>query len=87
MKEQRDEAVQRANKRVNDSQVGTLAVDASFITDASLDKAYTIEARSHESQNSLDKDSNTTADPSESETLMNELMLDHEFQTKCLRKD
>ncbi|KAL9103882.1 MAG: hypothetical protein Q9163_001119 [Psora crenata] len=29
-KEQRDQAIKRANERVNDSQVGTLAIDASF---------------------------------------------------------
>ena len=29
-KEQRDEAIWRANERVDDSQIGTLAVDASF---------------------------------------------------------
>lgn len=58
-KEQRDEAIRRANKRANDSQVRTLAVDASlggvssFPTEASLDQAYTIETLSQKSHTSL----------------------------------
>ena len=83
-KEQRDEAIKRANKRANDSQVGTLAVDASFgevsnfTTDASLDETYTIEA--------LSQESNTTADPPESETSMDELALDYRLPAKRLRR-
>jgi hypothetical protein len=67
-KEQRDEAIRRANERVNDSQVGTLAVDASFggissfTTEASLDEAYTIEALSQESRTSLNEESETSTD-------------------------
>lgn len=58
-KEQRDKAIRRANERANDSQVRTLAVDASlggvssFPTEASLDQAYTIETLSQKSHTSL----------------------------------
>lgn len=59
IKKQRDEAIRRANKRANDSQVGTLAVDASlggvssFLIEASLDQAYTIKTLSQKSHTSL----------------------------------
>ncbi|ERF73248.1 hypothetical protein EPUS_03080 [Endocarpon pusillum Z07020] len=90
-KEQRDEAIKRANKRVNDGQVRTLAVDASFggvssfTIDASLDGIYTIEALSQESQSSLNKDSHTTADPPDSETSTDELALDYTHPAKRSR--
>jgi hypothetical protein len=50
---------------------------SSFTTDALLDGTYTIEA--------LSQESNTTADPLESETLMNELTLDYAPLTKRSR--
>lgn len=90
-KEQRDDAIKRANKRANNSQVGTLAVDASgvsgFTTDAPLDETYTIEALSQDSQSSLNKDSNTIADPPESETSTDELAFDYRLPVKRSRKD
>ncbi|KAL9120286.1 MAG: hypothetical protein Q9187_003157 [Circinaria calcarea] len=91
-KDQRDEAITRANKRANDSQVGRLAVDESFgrvsnFTEASLDEAYTIETLSQESLTSLNKGSNATADLPESETSMDELALNYKHPTKRLRKD
>jgi hypothetical protein len=81
-KAQRDEVIKRANKRVNDSQVGTLAADA---TDASLDET-TIEALSQESRTSLNEGSNITADPPESETSADELALDYRLPAKRLRR-
>ena len=81
-----------ANERVNDSQVRPLAVDASlggvssFTTEASLDQAYTIETLSQKSQTSLKKDSNTTADPSKSETSRDELAVDCKLRAKRLRR-
>jgi hypothetical protein len=83
-KEQRDEAIKRANEKANDSQVGPLAVDASFggvfsfTTEASLNETYTIEA--------LSQESNTTADPPESETSMDELAIDYRLPAKRLRR-
>lgn len=83
-KEQRDEAIKRANERANDGQVGTLAVDAGFsgvsssTTGASLDESYTIEA--------LSQESNTTADPPESEPSTDELALDYRLPAKRLRR-
>ena len=83
-KERRDEAIKRANERANDSQVGPLAVDASFggvfsfTTEASLNETYTIEA--------LSQESNTTADPPESETSMDELAIDYRLPAKRLRR-
>ena len=54
-REQRDKAIERANKRANDSQVGTLANASfskvsSFTTGASPNETDTIEALSQESQ-------------------------------------
>jgi hypothetical protein len=64
-KEQRDDAIARANKRANDSQAGALAVDASdfslitsFASEASLEP-YKIEPLCQESQTSLNEDSDT----------------------------
>jgi ERCC4-type nuclease len=91
-KEQRDEAIKRANKKVNDSQIRTLAVNASFggissfTTEDSLDEAYTIEALSQESRTSLNEGSNITADPPESKTSMDELAIDYRLPTKRLRR-
>jgi hypothetical protein len=85
-KKQRDEAIKGANKRANDSQVRKLTVDASFTTGASLDETDTIEALSQESQTSLNKDSYTTVDPSESEISMDELASDYRFSAKRLRR-
>lgn len=64
----REGQLRTRNARANDSQVRILAVDArlggfsSFTTEASLDKAYTIESLSQKSQIFLNKDSNTAAD-------------------------
>lgn len=91
-KEQRDEAIRRANEAADDSQVGMLALDASFCGDtscttgASQDKTYTIKALSQQSQTSLNKDSNTTADPPESESSTDELALDYKLPAKRLRR-
>lgn len=65
-KEQRDEAIRRANKRADKCQARTLAINASFgqasnvASEATLNGTYTIEALSQESHTSLTKDSNTT---------------------------
>ncbi len=85
-KEQRDEAIKRANERASDSQIRTLTVDASFTTSTSLDEIDTIEALSQESQTSLNKDSYTTVDPPESETSTDELASDYRFSAKRLRR-
>jgi hypothetical protein len=80
-KEQRDQAIKRANERANDSQVGTLAGFSgvsSFTTGASLDETYIIEA--------LSQESNTSADPPESETSTDELALDYRLPAKRLRR-
>lgn len=87
-KEQRDEAIRRANERANNSQVGTLVVDesfggvSSFTTEASLDKTSTIEAPSQESQTSLNEGSNVTADLQEPETSTDELASDYNVPAK-----
>lgn len=71
---------------------GMLALDASFsgdpscTTGASRDKTYTIKAPSQQSQTSLNKDSNTTADPPESESSTDELALDYKLPAKRLRR-
>ena len=81
-----------ANKRVNDSQVRPLAVDASlggvfsFTTEALLDQAYTIETLRQKSQTLLKKDFNTTADSSKSETSRDELAVDCKLRAKRLRR-
>ena len=91
-KEQRDEAIRRANEAADGNQVGTLAVDASLsgvpscTTGASQDETYTTKALSQESQTSLNKDSNTTADPLESESSTDELALDYKLPAKRLRR-
>jgi len=87
-KEQRDEAIMRANERANDSQAGAPAVDSSFgpvssfASEASLEEPYTIEPLSQESQTLLNEDSNTTANPQESETSTDELVLDYRLPAK-----
>ncbi|ERF69373.1 hypothetical protein EPUS_08645 [Endocarpon pusillum Z07020] len=91
-KEQRDEAIKRANEKVNDSQVGTLAVDASFggissfTTEDSLDEAYMIEALSQESRTSLDEGSNIATDPPESETSTDKLTINYSLTAKRLKR-
>src|SRR5271156_6090562 len=73
-KEQRDEAIRRANERAGECQAETLAADASFgqassfASEATLDGTYTIEALSQESRTSLTEDSNTTTHLQKSET-------------------
>ena len=73
-KEQRDEAIKRANESANESQVGT-----------SLDETDTIEAVGQESQISLNKVSYTTVVPPESETSTDELASDR-LPAKRLRR-
>ena len=90
-KEQRDEAIERANERANDNQVGTSAVDASFggvssfATEASSDQAPGIEALSQESRAWPNKILTPAADLQESESSMDELALDYEHLTKRWR--
>ncbi|KAL9127755.1 MAG: hypothetical protein Q9175_007672 [Cornicularia normoerica] len=65
-KQQRDEAIRRANERVDEHHAGPLAIDASFrqastfASEATSDGTYTIEALSEESRTSLTEDTNTT---------------------------
>ncbi|MCJ1245699.1 hypothetical protein MMC30_002903 [Trapelia coarctata] len=80
-KEQRDDAIARANEKANDSQAGAPAVDVSnfslvtsFASDASLEP-YEIEPLTQESRTSLNEDSNT-------ETSTDELALDYRFPAK-----
>jgi len=87
-KKQRDQAIKRANERANDSQAGTPAIDSSFdpvssfASEASLEEPHTIEPLSQESQTLLSEDSNTTANPQESETSTDELVLDYRLPAK-----
>ena len=87
-KEQRDEMIKRANDRANDSQTGAPAVNSSFgpassfVSEASLEEPHTIEPLSQESQTLLSEDSNTTANPQESETSTDELVLDYRLPAK-----
>jgi len=87
-KEQRDQAIKRANERANDSQAGAPAIDSSFdpvssfASEASLEEPYTIKPLSQESQTLLSEDSNTTANPQESETSTDELVLDYRLPAK-----
>lgn len=87
-KEQRDEAITRANERANDSQAGALAVDesfglvSSFVSEASLDELCTIEAISQESRTSPNEGSNITANLQESETSTDELLSDFRLPAK-----
>lgn len=80
------------NKRANNSQLKTLAIDASlnrvssFTTKALLDQTNTIKTLSQKPQTLLKKDFNITADPSESKTLRNELMVDCKLRAKRLRR-
>lgn len=76
-KKQRDEAIRRANEVADDSQVETLVVDASF---SAVPGCIT------DFQTSLNKDSNTTTDPPESESSTDELALDYNFPAKRLRR-
>ncbi len=96
-KEQRDEAIKRANEianeRANDSQAEAPAVDSSFglassfASEASLDEPYTIEPLSQETRTSLNEDSNTTANHQESETSTDELGLDYRLPAKRSSRD
>ena len=86
-KEQRDEAIKRANERANDNQVGSLvgaSIDevSSFATEALLDGASTIEALSQESQTSLAEGSNFAADLPKSETSADELAADDQVSVE-----
>lgn len=71
-----------ANKRANDSQVRTLAVNvnldgfSSFTTEASLGQANTIKTLNQKFEILLKKSFNTTADSSKSETLTDKLTID-----------
>jgi len=93
VKEQRDEAIKRANERANDSQAGASAVNSSFgpvssfASEASLDEPYTIEPLSQESRTSLNEDSNTAANPQESEISTDELRLDYRLPAKRSSRD
>ena len=77
-KEQRDEAIRRANERVGKNQADTLPADSSFgqasgaASEATLEENYTL---SQESQALLIEDSDTSANLQESETSMDELAL------------
>jgi hypothetical protein len=87
-KEQRDEAIRRANERVSECQAGTLAIDASFAqassfaSEATLDGTYTIEALSEESRTLLTEDSNTTTHLQKSKTSSGEPTLDYRAPVK-----
>jgi hypothetical protein len=91
-KEQRDEAIKQANKTAVEIQSGRLAADASFsrvfsfTAAASSNELETIEALSQESPALPNKDSNTTADPSESETSTDELSVEYTFPAKRSRR-
>jgi hypothetical protein len=82
-KEQRDEAITRANERAGECQAGTIAVDASFgeatsfASEATLHGTYTTEVLSQASQTLLTEDSNTTTGLHESEISLGEPSLDH----------
>ncbi len=76
-KEQRDEAFKRANERANDSQVGTSAVNTGLSgVSSSTTKDSTL----------LNKGSNITADPPDSETSADELAIDYGLPAKRLRR-
>lgn len=88
-KKKRDETIERVNKRVND-QPGILTVDASFSGVSgftSLDETDTIQALSQESQTSLNKSSNTTADSPKSEISTDELVLGYTLSVKRVQSE
>lgn len=76
-KEQRDEAIRRANEVADDGQVETLVVDASF---SAVPRSRT------NSQISLNKGSKTTADPPDPDSSTDELALDYNLPAKRLRR-
>lgn len=90
-KERRDEAIRRANERVDEHHVGTLAIDAgitpasSFVSEATLDGTSTIEALSQESRIPQTEDSNTTTHQ-ESETSSIELSVERRAPVKRSNK-
>ncbi len=55
---------------------------SSFASEASLEEPHTIKPLSQESQTLLSEDSNTTANPQESETSTDELVLDYRLPAK-----
>lgn len=75
-----DKKIRCANKKVNDSQVKILAINArlneifKFITKLLLDQLYTIESLSQKSPILLNKDFNTAVDFPNSKTLIDELI-------------
>ncbi|MCJ1313685.1 hypothetical protein MMC25_007364 [Agyrium rufum] len=79
-KKQRDEAIRRANEKVNKDCAKTLATDtcfaqaSSFASEATSDKTYTIEAFTKESRTSRIEESNTNAETTE--TLSDEPLVD-----------
>ncbi|KAF7506317.1 hypothetical protein GJ744_011890 [Endocarpon pusillum] len=79
-KKQRDKAIRRANERALDSQIGTLATDASFSRAVSF-------TASAPSQISLNKGSNTTADSPELETSTDELASDYALPAKRSKRN
>lgn len=84
-KEQRDKAIRRANERVD---LHHAAADAgfqqasSFAGDATSDGTYTIEASTEESPASPTKNTNTTSHLKESESSLDELVVDYVAQVK-----
>ena len=65
-KEQRYEAIRRANERVGEDDAGTLAINtsfaraSSFVSEATSDGIHSIQALTEESRTSLTEESNTT---------------------------
>lgn len=84
-KEQRDEAIRRANEKVNKDRAGTLATDtsfaqaSSFASEATLD-VTTIEALTEESRTSRNEESNTNTLTSEASS--GEPSVDHRASVK-----
>ena len=87
-KEQRDEAIRRANERVDDYRAGTLAINANFTqaynfaSEATSDGTYTIEALTEESRISLTEESNTTTHLQTSEASSGEPSVDYRASVK-----
>lgn len=80
--EQRDEAIRRANERVDEHHIGALAIGAgiiqasSFVSESTRDEIYIIETLSEESRTLVAEDFNTTTPLQESEVSSDELMVD-----------
>ena len=85
-KEQRDEAIRRANEKVDEDRAGTLAIDtsfsqaSSFASEATSDVTYTIEALTEESRTSRTEESNTNTQTSEASS--GEPLVDHRASGK-----